>query len=782
MKPFQDGGDTDDDSNDDDDTKLIGNRTAAKLRPIFGDRWESLTDQEREQIILQVLYISNPDSLKKLATLKWKLSNDDAERLSRVSLEEGFGGLSRMAIRKLLPELRNGLSYAEARKKIYPESFIAREPVVQLPPLSDWNDDVRNPAVIRALTEVRKVVNALIREYGKPERIHIELARDLKRSRKERQEIWKKNEEQRKLRDKAAKKILEELGVANPRRELIEKWLLADECNWECPYTGNRFTPRSLENVDIEHIYPRQYLDDSYANKTLCDPDFNRNRKKNRLPSEILSGDEYEAVLARVRQFKGPLAVAKLKRFEKEQVPEDFVSRQLNDTRYNARLSADFLATLFGGRSDADGHQRIVTPTGNLTWMLRTGWELNSILSDTDQKDRRDNRHHAIDAVCVALATQKTINLAADLAKQKFIAGTTFNKFLRDLPKSTPWPDFLATVRHSIEQIIVSHRPTRRIAGPLHAETNYSKPFIKLSPSAAKSSTGKSSAKPKLPVVEHRVRKALDKLNEKDIMGDAIVDPHVRAVVRQKYEDLCALATTKVDRTPAKMWSDLSNVENFPRLPASAKRIAKGEQSFGSPIYKVRIKTDTKPRTLGKGPRQRQIASGKDSNYATMVYAVFDKDGKEIRWEHEIITRLDAHLRLSANGGGRKHRRTKSTKEPTVNMRSTQHIERVLVPRSTDALREGVESPFKLKPGETVRFLFSLVKNDMVELDGLDGTRLIYRLQKLSSSELQLCEHMRSTIASDERTPWNRITSLATLRTRNIRPIRIDPMGTLTPR
>jgi CRISPR-associated endonuclease Csn1 len=774
LTPFQDAGDANDDADEDDDKKLIGNRTAAKLRPIFGDRWDKLTDSEREQLILHVLYISNPDSLKKLAIRKWQLSPDAAEALSRVTLEEGFGGLSRTAIRKLLPELRNALSYGEARKKIYPDSFKASEPKELLPPLSEWNDDVRNPAVIRALTEVRKVVNAIVRQYGKPEQIHIELARDLKRSRKERQEIWKKNEDQRKLRDKAVKRILEELGVSNPRRDTIDKWLLADECNWECAYTGKSITPRTLEQFDVEHIFPRQYLDDSFANKTLCEHDFNRNRKKNRLPSEVLSGEEFDVVIARVKRFNGSAAIGKLKRFQREDVPEDFVARQLNDTRYNARLAADFLGTLYGGRSDAENHQRIVTPTGNLTWILRTGWGLNCILSDSDDKDRRDNRHHAVDAVCIALATQKTINLAADLAKNKFLAGERFNRFLQEMPKKTPWDNFLETVGRSIDQIIVSHRPTRRIAGPLHAETNYSKPFVKHEkPPTAVNAGGKGKAsRPKPPVVQYRVRKSLDKLTEKDILSEAIADPNVRAAVQQKYEELCALATTKADRTPAKMWSDLAKIDNFPRLSASEKRLKKGESTLGSPIFKVRLVTDTKPRTVGKGSRQRQVASGKDSNYATMIYAIHDMDGKEIRWEHEIITRLDAHLRLSANGGGRGRRKGANRDDD-----KGEPAEQILTPRTSGEVRDMVDAPFKLKAGETVRFLFALVKNDMVELDGPDEKRVVYRLQKLSVSELQLCEHVRGTIANDERTPWNRITSLATLKNRNIRVLQLDPLG-----
>lgn len=788
LKPFQDGGDSAEDGEDDDDTKLIGDRTTAKLRPIFGARWESFRDDERDQIILQVLYITNPDSLKKLGISKWKLSIDDAELFSRVSVEDGFGGLSKKAIRNLLPELRSGISYAEARQRTYPESFKAREPKNLLPPLYDWNSDVRNPAVIRALSELRKVVNALVREYGKPEQIHLELARDLKRSRKERQEVWKKNEEQRKRREKAVKEILKELGNSNPNRTLVDKWLLAEECNWECPYTGKRITPRTLESFDIEHIYPRQYLDDSFVNRTLCDPDFNRNRKKNRLPSEFLHSEEYDAVLARVRNFKGLLNEAKLKRFLADKVPDDFVARQLNDTRYNSRLAAEFLGTLYGGRNDAEKNQRIITPTGNLTWMLRTGWELNSILSDTDDKDRRDNRHHAIDAVCIALATQRSIQIAANLAETSFRPGVQFNKFLREMPKTPPWKTFLSDVRQSIEQIVVSHRPTRTIAGPLHAETNYSKPFAKAAFRDAGATTKPKTSVTKPPVVEYRVRKSLDKLTEKDILGGAIVDPNVRAAVQKKFEELCAVAATKVDKTPAKMWNDLSKIENFPRLAPSAARLAKGDTSHGSPIFKVRISTDNKPRTIGKGARQRQVASGKDSNYATMIYAVLNKDGKEVRWEHEIITRLDAHLRLSANGGGRKKRRQRNGKksEQVATLEPTETVtncpERVLVPRTTVEIQEMPTPPFKLKAGETLKFLVSFVKNDMVELDGPGSMRVAYRIQSLSSDEIMLCENTRSNISLADRTEWNRIRTVQKLRARNLRLISVSPLGSVTER
>jgi CRISPR-associated endonuclease Csn1 len=403
--------------------------------------------------------------------------------------------------------------------------------------------------------------------------------------------------------------------------------------------------------------------------------------------------------------------------------------------------------------------------------MLRSGWELNSILSDSDDKDRRDNRHHAVDAVCIALSSQRAIQQLSDFAANSVRSGQRFNGFLNELVSRPPWSGFLRDVRQSIHSIIVSHRPTRRIAGPLHAETNYSKPHV-LVPAQPAATTGrKSSAKPKPPVVEYRMRKSLDKLTEKEVVGEQIVDPHVRKAVQEKYAELCAASTTKAGRMPSNLWSDLSKLENFPRLAPSAKRLAAGDATHGSPIFKVRLSTDAKPRTVGKGPRARQVASGKDSNYATMIYAIFDKDGKEVRWEHEIITRLEAHLRLAANGGGKKRRGGTATR------RTADIPERVLIPRTTEELEAMEDPPFRLKKGERAVFKFALRKNDVVELDGADERRCVYRVQSFSESEIQLCEHQRTAIDSSSRTPWNRVTSLSRLMQRRVTPLQIGMLG-----
>ena len=90
-----------------------------------------------------------------------------------------------------MPRMENGTQYATARKEIYGEERIECDPVDQLPANHKCAvlKNLRNPAVARALSELRIVVNAIIRKYGKPTTVHVELARELKKSRQHRKEI-----------------------------------------------------------------------------------------------------------------------------------------------------------------------------------------------------------------------------------------------------------------------------------------------------------------------------------------------------------------------------------------------------------------------------------------------------------------------------------------------------------------------------------------------------------------------------------------------------------------
>ncbi len=115
-----------------------------------------------------------------------------------------------------------------------------------LPEVRKHLTSLRNPAVERSLTEMRKVVNAIVRQYGKPYEIRVELARDLKKPRQQRVEDTKKNRNRQKERDDIAAKILRECGLSKPSRKDIEKALLYEECSGICPYTGKHISFSSL--------------------------------------------------------------------------------------------------------------------------------------------------------------------------------------------------------------------------------------------------------------------------------------------------------------------------------------------------------------------------------------------------------------------------------------------------------------------------------------------------------------------------------------------------------
>jgi CRISPR-associated endonuclease Csn1 len=180
---------------------------------------------------------------------------------------------------KLLPRLEAGQSLATAISEIYGDAFSGGRFFDRLPPLIEVSAlrSLRNPVVSRTLSELRKVVNAIVRECGKPTRIVIELARDLKRSKTERQRIYNDNLARRATREQARKAVAGFTGqdLLQVSQRDIDKYLLWEECNKTCPYTQRSISPAALfgpePQFEIEHIIPRgRSLDDSLVNKTLC--------------------------------------------------------------------------------------------------------------------------------------------------------------------------------------------------------------------------------------------------------------------------------------------------------------------------------------------------------------------------------------------------------------------------------------------------------------------------------------------------------------------------------
>ena len=584
--------------------KLKGNDTEASLRAVLKKKYDSLSVEQRDSLIHDLLFIEDEDVLLRhyrgLGD-SLGLTNEQVEKLSKIKLQDGYLHVSEKAIKKMLPHLEQGLKYSDAveaagylRKDQQDESII---PQLGEPP------QLRNPIVQKALYEVRKVVNAIVREYGKPDFIRVEMGRDLKQSAAQRRESSIQNARNRKRNEEIRNHLQKEYGIANPSRDDVIKFRLWEECHHQCPYTGQTISAEMLfsPEVEIEHILPySRTLDDSYTNKTLCMSSENAN-KNNRTPYEAYHADEerYQIILARVRKFAPPFGYRKWNKFRQKEIDLDtFIERQLNDTRYISREVCKYLEPLVGKYHVQSGR-------GQMTATLRRLWGLNHILHESGEKTREDHRHHAVDAVVTALSTPKALKAVSAASKYGRLDKLSQEQF------PMPWDDFRRDVEASIKSIIVSHRVTRKIHGALHEETAYGE--LKITDEKGQ----------KL----YAVRKPVSALSHKEItqIADEKIRGAISSYILQKGFDPkdksdVAKALKEADKNPPKMRS-------------------------GQPIRRVRLhKPFTKMLLLKNRQGKTYRAMQEGSNHHIVIYEYEDKKGRSKRGGH-VVSMFEAAQR-----------------------------------------------------------------------------------------------------------------------------------------
>lgn len=597
--------------------KLPGNRTHKAMHDAIGDAWDSLSYEDKTQLVGIVRGSVDESALRGQLTRWFPELLPHSEALEKVSLEDAYAGHCKTVLEDLVDRMRDGIPYATARADFEETHNLGgtTDPVDQLPPVRTFLPSLTNPAVIRALTELRKVVNEIVRVYGKPDMVRIELARDLKKPRKVRQEIAKRMREREGERSRAAQQLRSH-GITSPSRADIEKVLLAEECGWVCPYTGSGFGMDDLvgehAKVDVEHIYPRRYLDDSFMNKTLCMAAENRSVKKDRLPLAAYGGQpsKYADILTRVRAFRSDMRDEKLRRFMADAVDADFVSRQLVDTAYASREAAKYVGLLYGGVIDVRSDRRVRTSSGRLSALLRSAWKLNSILGTDDSPKGRgvDHRHHAVDAIVVALITDSLVKAVSDSAGKS--SPRPSGRWRVEVPE---YDGLLEQATEKVKQIVVSHRMDRRLAGRLHEDSIYSPPRP----------DGNGGA-------YHVIRKPLGRLTQAEIEGEKIVDPRVRKIVQQTYSKLCvSLGKTK----PADVFADEANL---PRLP--------NRNGPDVVVRKVRVRVRDSARRIGdKDHRARHVMRDPDGLHHTAIYS--KRTGAKEVWVEEPTSRLEVRDR-----------------------------------------------------------------------------------------------------------------------------------------
>lgn len=248
-------------------------------------------------------------------------------------------------------------------------------------------ENLRNPVVQRTMNELRRLVNALLEQYGKFDRISVEMGRELKLGKKARQQTNININQNREKNEKAREKLTE-FGLAHSRQN-IQKVLLFEEIQEKagkvvCPYSNRTINYSDLlgkENkIQIEHIIPRSIsLDDSFANKTLCDSKFNQIKgdltpwqfyQKN-TDKNLWGANTWDQIERRAFSL---LPFSKAKKFtsrKKDWNTEEFITRQLNDDRYISKKAKEILSEIC---------DEVLVMPGAVTADLRRLWGLNNIL------------------------------------------------------------------------------------------------------------------------------------------------------------------------------------------------------------------------------------------------------------------------------------------------------------------------------------------------------------------------------------------------------------------
>ena len=540
----------------------------------FGKSWHDRPEQEKDAIVRTLLNAEEAEVLR-AATEEWGCSPETAQALVDVDLTaiaKGYASYSLSAIKKLLPHLEEGLpltsrvgepnALSKAGFLMPHERAVGQADQLPLP-----SDRITNPLVRQALVEVRKVVHAVIREHGKPDAIHVELAREVQGTAEKRAEASRRMRERERERSEAADKIREH-GF-KPTREGINRWLLWKDQGEVCLYSGKTISPRQLleGEADIDHILPfSRSLDNSLMNKVVSFRNENR-AKGNRTPWEWLGESQpkrFDEILQRARALPYAIRNRKLLKLQqKEVVLEHFLARQLTDTAYVTTQVLDLLRHLEG--------VDVVPVKGQLTADLRHMWGLGRVLRDDglDLKNREDHRHHAVDALVVALTDRKRLQALAR------VRGTD-----EQLP--VPFSNFRDAVEEAVAGIKVSHRSVRDLSGALHEETIYgptSKPHRRQGDDERPHAKG---------WIEEEdlfvVRKPLESLSLNEV--DSIRDPQVKAAVVERLAQFGVTPGRKKrgeaagsNKIPKEAWNE----------PLLLKRKGNRKSSRPSVIKKVRI-------------------------------------------------------------------------------------------------------------------------------------------------------------------------------------------------
>lgn len=319
----------------------------------------------------------------------------------------------------------------------------------------------------------------------------------------------------------------------SPSKSEINKYKLWLEQGYISPYTGEIISLSKLFSIDyqIEHIIPQsRYFDNSMTNKIICESEVNQ-LKGNKTAYEFLKGEGGRIVkltngnivkLFDIGKYEKHCNQyfkknsTKLKNLLSEEIPEGFINRQLNDSRYISKLIKNLLSNIVREEGEKEATaKRLIPVTGAITSKLKQDWglndkwneliaprfiRLNKLTSSKDfgewdskinafrarvpdeiskgfSKKRIDHRHHALDALVVACCTRKHTNYLGSLNSEKQNYGLRESLLIKnkqgDFTKNfqLPWTNFTTETKENLENLVISFKQNLRIINKTNNKT-----------------------------------------------------------------------------------------------------------------------------------------------------------------------------------------------------------------------------------------------------------------------------------------------------------------------
>ena len=703
------------------------------------------------------------DSLVKILCTRYGFNEEQAKILVNVKLVEDYGSLSTKAMRNILPYMREGHKYdiacAYAGYKFSAQSLTREE--IDTKPLKDYlqilpKNSLRNPVVEKIINQMINVVNAVVDKYGKPDEIRIELARELKKSADEREEMTRSLNAATREQEAIRNILHEEFGLAHVSRNDIIRYRLYEELknNGYKTLYSNTYIPREKifsKEFDIEHIIPQARLfDDSFANKTLEARQVNIQKGKKTAYDYMLetaNDSELAEYKARIESLSkdGSISRTKAKNLlmREQDIPSDFLNRDLSNSAYIARKAREILLELV---------REVHSTTGSVTDRLREDWQLVDVMQQLnfpkysaigeietfqdkdgrtikrikDWSKRNDHRHHAMDALTIAFTRPEYVNYLSNLnarsdkssniyaIEQNYLERNDDGKIVFKSP--LPIKEFRAEALRQLESVLISikaknkvvtkninktknksgHKRTEQLTprGQLHNETIYG--------SLKRMIAGKED-------VIYTIRKPISP----DLKIDKVIDPAIRSILKER------LLAYGGDAKKA-----FSNLEE-------------------NPIYLNREKGITIKRVAIEGMSNVVALHDKKDHFGKTL---LDANGKPIPSDF-VSTSNNHHVAIFRDSKGKLQEHVVSFYE--VVMRANNNLPLIDKQYRVD---EGWQFLFTMKQNEYFVFPNPEIGFYPEEIDLLEADNYarispnLYRVQKLRSKEYVFRHHLETSV------------------------------------